>query len=99
MKTACGVIKNQASDRQKKKMWLLFTQSQKAILKSFSLFAATSVFILQNDLPLRSLLAAGRPSLAVPVAGQVGLVSDPRPDQPSVLGSVPPLSGLQCLLR
>lgn len=35
MKTACGVIKNQASNRQKKKkkakkMWLLFTHSQEA---------------------------------------------------------------------
>lgn len=34
MKTACGVIKNQASNRQKKKkkMWLLFTHSQESFL-------------------------------------------------------------------
>lgn len=39
MKTACGVIKNQASNRQKKKkkMWLLFTHSQEAFFKFFYL--------------------------------------------------------------
>lgn len=60
-------------------MWLLFTQSQKAILKSFSIFLAISVFIFQSDVAPQCCCscaccpckAAGNPGFSPQLPGQL----------------------------